>query len=128
MPDRWNKPDDGISVEEESADPNSLLNFYKQVLALRAATPALQENTIEFPEATWIGAGGLVILRGDAENGVLAIYNFSDETLELTVPNFPLAAGNLVDLLSGEAMSAGRGGQAYTLQVPAKTAYWVAGQ
>jgi alpha-amylase len=35
------KPDDGVSLEEEKDDPNSLLNFYKELTALRKANPAI---------------------------------------------------------------------------------------
>jgi len=35
------KPDDGVSVEEEKDDPNSLLNFYRKMTALRKANPVL---------------------------------------------------------------------------------------
>jgi glycosidase len=35
------KPNDGVSLEEEQGDPNSLLNFYKEMTALRKANPVL---------------------------------------------------------------------------------------
>jgi alpha-amylase len=41
----WNetnlKPNDGISLEEERKDPNSLFNFYKQIIQLRQYSSAL---------------------------------------------------------------------------------------
>ncbi len=39
---RYTLPDDGISVEEQEADPDSLLNFYRGLYATRAANPALR--------------------------------------------------------------------------------------
>jgi len=41
------KDNDGISVEEESGKADSLLNFYKRLIRLRAKTPALQAGSIE---------------------------------------------------------------------------------
>jgi len=35
------KPNDGVSLEEERNDPNSLWNFYRQMIALRKATPVI---------------------------------------------------------------------------------------
>ncbi len=35
------QPHDGISVEEQEDDPQSLLNFYRRVYALRKENPAL---------------------------------------------------------------------------------------
>ncbi|MFN7492568.1 MAG: alpha-amylase family glycosyl hydrolase [Cyclobacteriaceae bacterium] len=42
---RNNQANDGISVEEQKKDPNSLLNHYKQLLQLRASHPALATGT-----------------------------------------------------------------------------------
>ena len=35
------KPNDGVSLEEEKGDPNSLWNFYRQMIALRKANPVI---------------------------------------------------------------------------------------
>jgi len=35
------KPNDGISLEEQTEDPNSLWNFYREMMALRKANPVL---------------------------------------------------------------------------------------
>ena len=43
--DRYNKPNDGISVEEEDKAAGSLLNFYRRLGQLRAAHPALRSDT-----------------------------------------------------------------------------------
>ena len=41
------KPNDGISLEEENSDPNSLLNFYKFLISLRNDHPALADGQYE---------------------------------------------------------------------------------
>ncbi len=59
--DRWNQPDDGISVEEELAAPDSLLNHWREVLALRAKfLPAAQFRRGQLPQllrqqCLWLG-------------------------------------------------------------------------
>ncbi len=41
---RYNRSDDGVSVEEEDAKPDSLLNWYRHLLALRKARPELRHG------------------------------------------------------------------------------------
>jgi alpha-amylase len=40
--DRFNRSNDGVSVEEEAKNPDSLLNFYRRLLRIRAARPEIQ--------------------------------------------------------------------------------------
>jgi len=44
------RDNDGISVEEEQASEDSLLNFYKRLIQLRAKTPALQTGSFRLLE------------------------------------------------------------------------------
>lgn len=44
------KDGDGISVEEQQADAESLWNFYRTCIALRRANPALSIGDMQFPE------------------------------------------------------------------------------
>jgi glycosidase len=39
------KPNDGISLEEEQNDPNSLWNFYRRMIAIRKANPVISTGT-----------------------------------------------------------------------------------
>ena len=41
------KPNDGISLEEERKDPNSLFNFYKKMIRLRQSTAALSNGSYQ---------------------------------------------------------------------------------
>jgi alpha-amylase len=49
---RNEKPNDGISYEEQKADPNSLWNWYKNLLALRNDSPTLKFGRYETAENT----------------------------------------------------------------------------
>lgn len=125
QPDDWNAPGDGISVEEEDADPQSLLNFYRHIFALNDSTPGLQSQTIAFPAASWSGQGGLAFVRDEAAAAVLALFNFGDEALTLEMDAFPLASTELVDLLSGQAFAGSEAGQPWSMSLPAKSSLWL---
>ena len=42
---RYNRSDDGVSLQEEQADPDSLYHWYRKLLALRRARPELSEGS-----------------------------------------------------------------------------------
>ncbi|MEI7587511.1 alpha-amylase family glycosyl hydrolase [Runella sp.] len=50
----WNqtnlKPNDGISLEEQMQDPNSLFNYYKKLIRLKQSKPALAKGQYENAE------------------------------------------------------------------------------
>jgi glycosidase len=125
QPDDWNAPGDGISFEEEDADPGSLLNFYRLVFDLNASTPALQSAAIIFPDAGWSGQGGLAFVRGEGDDALLALFNFSEEPLTVELAAFPLPAAELVDLLSGDAVAGAQPGVAWSFTLPAKSSLWL---
>jgi glycosidase len=124
--DRWNRSDDGISVEEQEADPDSLLNFYRRVLNTRRGSAALSSGDFEVLEleTTAPGAWGLVRSAGDEK--VVGLYNFSEQELEVSIPAFPFSADILVDRISGQSFPAASQGQPYSLQLPPAAALWLA--
>lgn len=122
-PDRWNRPEDGISVEEQENDPNSLLNHYRAVLTLRVASPALRVGNftlleLDAPPAAW----GFV--RQEGAEGVVCLYNFSDQPLEATF-TWPFASGAPLDLLTGSEVPPAAAGAPYTLTLPPTSAVWL---
>ncbi len=124
-PDRWNKPDDGISVEEQEAAPDSLLNFYRHVLQTRKALPALQtgDSHVLALEVDVPGAWGIVRTAGDQT--VVALFNFGTQPVQATVPDFPFDAPVLVDALSGQQYPAAEIGQPYPVTLPPGGAVWL---
>ena len=117
--DRWNRPDDGISVEEQESDPDSLLNAYRQALNLRAQYPALGRGELEFVELEASGQGPWGFLRSTEGQSILALYNFSTEEQSFTVKAFPFEAPKLIDLLTGEDLPPASAGEEYRLTLPA---------
>lgn len=43
----WEKEPDGISVEEQTGDPGSILNYVKELIRLRAANPVIESGEVE---------------------------------------------------------------------------------
>lgn len=116
--DRWNRPDDGISVEEEQADPDSLLNAYRLALMLRGEYPVLSSGDLEIVDLEVSGQGPWGFVRSIGDQAILAVYNFSLEEQTFTVQAFPFEATGLIDLLSGESYPPASAGEAYSLTLP----------
>jgi len=76
---RNNKPNDGISVEEEADKPDSLLTLYRTLGTLRAKSPALYGQNYLLPDAP----GVYVVQRWSNDELFLVVINFSkqDQTL-----------------------------------------------
>jgi alpha-amylase len=107
QPLKYTQPNDGISVEEETKDPNSLLNYYRRVFALRAANPALAQGAYQ----TW---------RADPPQGIVAFWRYTGQQIVSVIFNMGAKAtttslkldgapGTLaqtpVDLLTGQPIN-----------------------
>ena len=70
-----------INVRRAQAEPDSILNFYRTLLALRQQTPALREGTFRLllPEHPQL----LAYERVSGAERVLVCCNFSDKAVEL---------------------------------------------
>jgi glycosidase len=113
--DRWNIPGDGISVEEQDAEPNSLLNYYRKMLALRMAHPALVDGDFEIIELETSGIGPWGFVRSSDDDAILAVFNFGTEEQEIIIDEFPFEADGLIDLITGQQFPAPAPGMSYSL-------------
>jgi glycosidase len=77
------KPGDGISLEAEQKDPNSLYNFYKTMIKLRQKSPALSQGS--FIAVTNKNDRVLSFLRDDGVNTALVVVNLSSETQQTSI-------------------------------------------
>jgi glycosidase len=71
---RFARDDDGVSVAEEDVDPNSLLNLYRKLLALRRAHRAItggEQRLLDSPKTI------LAIERSNGRERLLIIANLS---------------------------------------------------
>lgn len=76
----------GVDVATQSADPNSLLNLYRQLIRLRLAHPALSTGGATRPGSSGGGPGTAAILRTKDNQRILYVVNFRNEAAtELTI-------------------------------------------
>lgn len=71
----------GINVKEQQQNPNSLLNYYKQLLQVRRSSPAL--ITGEYVPINITAQDYFAFLRTSNEQSVLVVLNYSEKKLEL---------------------------------------------
>lgn len=79
------QPNDGISVEEEKDDTDSMFNHYKKLIAMRNENPTFYDGTYE---TLAMGGGGLYAYKiYDDNNQYLVIHNQrkDDKTITLNV-------------------------------------------
>ena len=79
------QPNDGISVEEEKDDTDSMFNHYKTLIAMRNENPTFYDGTYE---TLAMGGGGLYAYKVyDDNNQYLVIHNQrkDDKTITLNV-------------------------------------------
>jgi len=85
------KNNDGISLEEQKADPNSLWKFYKALLALRNTNSAIQTGSFQFLDND--NDQVLSFSRWDDSQAILVLINLNDKeaTVSLEILKFPMA-------------------------------------
>jgi oligo-1,6-glucosidase len=71
--------EDGINVEDESKDPNSILNFYKEMIKLRN-----ENDTLKFGTFTRVKSNKNVakFIRESDDEELLVVVNLSDKTIK----------------------------------------------
>ncbi len=124
--DRWNEPLDGVSVAEQTDDPDSLLNLYRKAIRLRREHPGLRDGSFEILPLESSGASVWAFSRGEGSEAVVAIFNFSDQTLRVTFERLPIEGSGIVDLLTGAPFPEPLDGEPYTLDVLAASAILLA--
>jgi glycosidase len=81
---RSNRSNDGVSLEEEAARPDSLFNWYRTLLSLRRERPELRHGSQrmlcdESPQV-------LCLLRSDGERRTLLIVNLGKDEARIAAP------------------------------------------
>jgi alpha-amylase len=107
---RYAKDGDGISVEEQARDPDSLLSFYRRLLALRRARPEL--TTGDARVVSTDRPDVLALLRTTAGQASLLLVNLAIKPATVVVPRDSLPAAfsgsSVRDLISsGSAVRTG---------------------
>lgn len=89
------KPNDGISLEEEKPDPNSLWNYYKKLITLKKSIPALAQGRYSNVENT--NSKVFSFIRATRTDRVLVVVNLSGSTETLGINVKATKAKNLLD-------------------------------
>ncbi len=85
IPDTSNKSVPDQSVEDALKDKNSLLTFYKRVIALRNQNPEIARGTLNAVEFKDKSTAGYVSEYNGSK--VMVIYNLGDKAAEIDVPS-----------------------------------------
>ena len=99
--DRYNRSDDGVSLQEEQARPDSLYHWYRRLLALRRTRPELREGSqrILCDDASAV----LCLLREDGDHRTLLLVNLGKTIARPALDPALLHGTAWVDLLDGDA-------------------------
>ena len=97
--DRYNRSNDGVSLEEEQAKPNSLYQWYRQLLALRQARPELREGTQRV--LCDDDSAMLCILREQGDRRTLLMVNLGDSDAIPRLDQALIGGTTWTDLLGG---------------------------
>ncbi|HEY8927649.1 MAG TPA: alpha-amylase family glycosyl hydrolase [Mucilaginibacter sp.] len=77
------KPNDGVSLEEEKSDPNSLWNFYRQMIAIRKANPVISKGTYKTLQND--NDKVFSFMRYDGDKKLIVAVNLSDKPLTANI-------------------------------------------
>ena len=84
-----------INVEDQNADPDSVLNFYRKAIALRKALPVVKEGI--YKEHFPLDSKRYIYSREMAGQKLLIICSFSEKCEKLRIPNgFDLSNAQLI--------------------------------
>ena len=89
--------DDAVTVAAQDADPGSLLNHYRALIALRRASPALRGGVLEVLDSP--DAGVLAFRRSAGADEVVVLANFTTREHSLELDRYGLVAAR--DRLGG---------------------------
>ncbi len=96
------------NVEAQQADANSLLNFYKQMIALRNAEPALQTGDLSLLSSNSNSVLSFTRTEGDEELLVVLNYSSSSQSIALNLDSdsewqevYPATSGSITAASSG---------------------------
>lgn len=101
---RNNRPNDGVSVEEQDDDPDSLLNYYRALTRLRNERAALRSADFRMMDAVTGCSTCMGIWRWAGDEVIAMIFNFSaqTQTVALDIVESPVPTGERVEFLLGE--------------------------
>jgi len=103
---RYNRSGDGVSLQEERADPNSLYHWYRKLLTLRRVRPSLSEGSQRLVCAA--SPGVLCVLRQKGRQRTLLLVNLGTDRAPPDLAAGVAGNARWEDLLRGGRVSAAR--------------------
>jgi len=94
------KPNDGISLEEQQKDPNSLWNYYKSLIRIRKMQPAMVLG--DYKSVVNTNDNVISFIRTSGEHRILVVINLSGENQIASVDDDKIPLDKL-RMLSGTA-------------------------
>ena len=91
-----------LNVEDQRADPGSLLNWMREAIRVRKAHPALGRGEVRFLETE--NRAVLAYLRTHEEETILAVHNLSEEEQRVELDLGEFNGSEPVDLLRGAGL------------------------
>jgi glycosidase len=96
---RYNRSDDGVSLQEEQADPDSLYHWYRKLLALRRERPELREGGQRLVCST--SPDVLCVLRQKGQERTLLLVNLGAHSARPVLAPDTTGNAGWEDLLHG---------------------------
>lgn len=90
------KPNDGVSLEEEQNDPNSLWNFYRKMISIRKANPVISKGA--YKTLTNDNNKVFSFMRYEENNQFIVAVNLSDKPVTANIVRGP---GNKLKIVYG---------------------------
>ncbi|MCL6509482.1 MAG: DUF3459 domain-containing protein [Anaerolineae bacterium] len=102
---RNNRPNDGVSVEEQDGDADSLLNYYRRLIRLRNERPALRSADFRMMDTVTSCRSCMGLWRWAGDEVIGMVFNFGDQaqSFVLDVASSPVPPGERATFLLGEA-------------------------
>ena len=123
--DRSNKPNDGISVEEQEQNEESLLNHYRQIFKLRSEYTVLTSGAYSPIDLQIQEAGPWGMLRELGDEKLLVLINFSSAPQQVLINDYPLDSTEFRDLISGSDYSIAQTDGEFMIELPAASGLWL---
>jgi glycosidase len=92
-------PDDGISLEEEQNDPNSIWNFYRKIIAIRKANPVISNGAYQTLQNN--SDKVFTFMRYEANRRLVVAINLSDKAIDANL-NMPGVKKSVITLYGNE--------------------------
>jgi alpha-amylase len=107
-------PNDGISLEEEQNDPNSLWNFYRKMIGIRKANPIISKGAYKTLKNDNDQAFSFMRVRGDQK--IVVGINLSGKPVDVSI-NLQSKSGR-INVLYGDSKPI-LSGNSITVKLPA---------